>query len=112
MTVWVRRIYGSERGDTTTRESRIKREIGAQIHEGQEQTRRAMDSGFRRNNGQKLIRLYAKFTKAKKENREDKESGFRPGFSRGNPCSGGMTDGPSCFFVTFVDILYANKFLN
>jgi hypothetical protein len=74
-------------------------------HEG------SVDSGFRRNNGQKLIRLYAKFTKAKKENREDKESGFRPVLA-GVTLLGGMTDGPSCFFVTFVDILYANRFLN
>jgi hypothetical protein len=38
VTVRVRRIYGSERGDTTTRESRIKREIGVQIHEEHEQS--------------------------------------------------------------------------
>jgi len=38
VTVWVRRIYGSERGDTTTRESRIKREIGGEIHEGHKET--------------------------------------------------------------------------
>jgi hypothetical protein len=69
-----------------------------------------MNSGFRRNDGQKLIRLYAKFTKAKKENRDDKESGFRPVLA-GVTLFGGMTDGPLCF-VTVVDILYANKFLN
>jgi hypothetical protein len=34
VTVWVMRIYGSERGDTTIRESRIKREIGLEIDEG------------------------------------------------------------------------------
>jgi hypothetical protein len=39
VTVWVRRIYGSERGDTTTRESRIKREIGVQIQGGDEEMR-------------------------------------------------------------------------
>jgi hypothetical protein len=50
VTVWVTRIYGSERGDTTTRKPRIKREIGLQIQEGHEETPSAVrHSGESRN---------------------------------------------------------------
>jgi hypothetical protein len=66
-------------------------------HEG------SLDSGFRLNDGQKLIRLYAKFTKAKKENREDKESGFRPVLA-GVTLVGGNDERTFVFLVTFVDI--------
>ena len=61
-----------------------------------------MDSGFRRNNGQKLIGLYAKFTKAK-----GKLGRIRSLDS--GPILAGVT---LLKGMTFVDILYANRFLN
>jgi hypothetical protein len=70
-----------------------------------------MESGFRRNYGQKLIRLYAKFTKLRGKTGRIRSLDSSPVLA-GVTLLRGMTDGPSCFFVTFVDILYANKFLN
>jgi hypothetical protein len=70
-----------------------------------------MDSGFRRDDGQKLIKLYAKFTKARKENRGDKALDSGPVLAVVT-LLWRMTDGPSCLFLTFSDIVYASKFLN